>query len=125
MRKAIALPTGGMILSFFAGLVLILIWGINAMVTGSEVASEFFSALAVLFTQDIVGWVLLVLLLIALIKFWYIMVPFFVGVLIGLMALMYLGSLETVAIIISGSSTWTRDRGTFQALPYPKNRRSI
>ena len=92
MRKALALPTLGMIGAYFLGLIVVVLWGMQVATTGSQVASEFFSALNTLFLSSIMGVVLLVLLIILTIRFWYIMVPFFLGVLSGLLLLAVLGS---------------------------------
>lgn len=90
--KSVRIPTWGMVASFFLGLGLVILWGMQVAVTGSEVASEFFGALAVLFTSTVIGWALLVLLLVALWKFWYVVVPFFFGIMVGLLILTFLGS---------------------------------
>ena len=92
MRRAVALPSFGMVGAFFLGLGIVLLWGMRVAVTGSQVISDFFTALSTLFLSSAVGMVLLVMLIFVTIKLWYIMVPFFLGVLVGLGIFMFLGS---------------------------------
>jgi len=91
MRKALALPTGGMILGFGAGLALGFVFGPNFAVWASSIASEFFSSLGIILGTAF-GIVLLVLIAVLLIKAWYFLVPFIIGLICGILLVVFLGS---------------------------------
>lgn len=91
MRKAMALPTGGMIIGFFAGLGLGFVFGPNFAVWASNLASEFFDSLGILLGTAF-GIILLVLIAILMVKAWYFMVPLIIGLICGILLVVFLGS---------------------------------
>ena len=102
MRKALVLPSWGMIGAFILGIAIILIWGVGAGVTGSNVFAEFFSSFAILLQYPAVAIIMVFLLLISLIKLFYYAISFFMGILVGLLILMVVGSSFTSGLL-SGS----------------------
>lgn len=92
MRQGFMLPTMGMVGAFLIGLALALLWGIQGAVYGADAFSQFFASFALLIQYPAVGIILIALLVISLVKFFYFVVAFFIGILIGLLILMAIGS---------------------------------
>lgn len=111
MRKGIMLPSWGMVGTFLIGLALALIWGIQGAVYGAEAFSQFFSSFALVIQYPTIGIILIMVLVVSLVKFFYFVVSFFIGILVGLLILMFLGSSILAGFTGSSSIIHLRYRG--------------
>jgi len=89
----ISVPTSGMAVAFIVGLALAIIWGMQVAVSGANAFSEFFGALGVIFPlSSAVTWVVLIIMAMAVFYLGRIIFPFFLGIIVGLLILTFLGS---------------------------------
>lgn len=83
-------PTWTMVLSFIIGFIVMVIWGIQALVFNANLAAASFASMATLFSMGIFTLILVAALILLTIKLWYVMVPFWLGMLVGYIFITYL-----------------------------------
>lgn len=89
-RKGLMIPTWVMIFSFIIGVVIVVIWGMQALVFNANLAAASFTAMATLFSMGVFSLILVAALILLTIKLWYVMVPFWLGMLVGYLFVTYL-----------------------------------
>ena len=114
MRKAVAMPTLGMIFGFLVGLAIGYFYGIDFIQIGTTMASEFFLSLGIIVGTSF-GIILLILLGIVFVKAWYFLVPFIIGLIIGVVLITILSSSLFTGITAGSFFTkflsWREDHG--------------
>lgn len=90
MQKGLLLPTWMMVLSFIIGLVIVVLWGVSALILNANLAAASFTAMATLFSMGVFTLILVAALIILTIKLWYVMMPFWLGMLVGYLFVTYL-----------------------------------